>query len=427
MQMLLRTDRHLLRATARSTRYLLVSLSAPTAPPREGRLPVHAAIVLDRSGSMSGESKFDLAREAVEQALRMLRPTDRFTLVVYDSIVDVLMPSVFATDDTKRTALGRLGEIQPRGSTNLHAGWTTAAAQMLPHALPNNANECVNRMLLLTDGLANEGTTDSATLIQVAAQLRADGVATSTFGVGEDFDEQLLRDIALEGDGQSYYIETPDQISDLLTSELGEALEVVRPSAVMQVTLPPGAVGEPLNRHRFTRVLGDNELHIQLGDLTSGQELSVVVRLTFPEDREGAVTRARVGISSASALSHEIDGALSWTYADHDANDAQPRDVGVDREVAALYAGRARADATQANRRGDFHAARRALESTAGRIRGYANGDPILESLWRALMAEVEHYSLHRLSEKQHKVAYFAAEGQVRNRDGQGKARRGPR
>lgn len=427
MHLTVRTNRHLLRGTARSTRYLLVTLTAPTAPPRDGRLPVHIAIVLDRSGSMSGEAKFDLAREAVEQALRMLHPTDRFTLAVYDSIVDVLMPSVFATEDAKRTALGRLGEIQPRGSTNLHAGWTTAAAQMLPYAQPHNANECVNRMLLLTDGLANEGISDSAMLVSVAAQLRVEGIATSTFGVGEDFDEQLLRDIALEGGGQSYYIETPAQISELLTSELGEALEVVRPNAVMQVTLPPGAVGEPLNRYRFTRVLGDNELHIQLGDLTSGQELSIVVRLTFPEDREGAVTLARVGITSAAALSHEVEDALSWTYADHDANDAEPRDVMVDREVAALYAGRARADATQANRHGDFHAARRALESTAGRIRGYANGDPFLESLWRALMAEVEHYSLHQLSEKQHKVAYFAAEGQVRNRDGKGKARRGPR
>jgi Ca-activated chloride channel family protein len=423
MQMSLRTDRRLLRATARSTRYLLASLTAPTAPPRDGRMPVHVGIVLDRSGSMSGESKFDLAREAVEQALRMLQPTDRFTLVVYDSIVDVLMPSTYASDDARRIALARLSEIQPRGGTDLHAGWMTAASQVTQHI----ASECVNRMLLLTDGLANEGLTDSAILVEAAAQLRAQGVSTSTFGVGEDFDEQLLRDIALEGGGQSYYIETPAQISDLLTSELGEALEVVRPGAVMQVTLPPGAVGEPLNRHRFTRVLGDNELHIQLGDLTSGQELSIVVRLTFPEDREGVVARARVGITSASALSHEVEGELSWTYADHDANDAQPRDVLVDREVAALYAGRARADATQANRHGDFRAAKRVLESTARRIRAYANGDPVLESLWRALTAEVEHYSLQRLSEKQHKVAYFAAEGQVRNRDGQGKARRGPR
>ena len=131
MQMTLRTDRTLLRAAARSTRYLHIALTAPPAPPRDGRLPVHIGLVLDRSGSMGGESKFDLAREAVEQSLRMLRPQDRFTLVVYDTEVDVIMPSTFATPDSTRVALGRLGEVHPRGSTDLHAGWTSAASHHL--------------------------------------------------------------------------------------------------------------------------------------------------------------------------------------------------------------------------------------------------------------------------------------------------------
>ena len=423
MQMTLRTDRTLLRAAARSTRYLHIALTAPPAPPRDGRLPVHIGLVLDRSGSMGGESKFDLAREAVEQSLRMLRPQDRFTLVVYDTEVDVIMPSTFATPDSTRVALGRLGEVHPRGSTDLHAGWTSAASQVMTHL----TSECVHRVLLLTDGLANAGITESSALVAKAAQLRGEGLATSTFGVGEDFDEQLLRDIALEGGGQSYFIESPAQISDLLTSELGEALEVVRRGVVLQVTLPPGAECALLNRYRHTLVHGDNELHVPLGDLTSGQELSLVVRLTFPEDREGARTHARVGITSANALSHEVEGELTWTYANHAANDAQPRDLVVDREVATLYAGRARADATQANRHGDFSAARLVLESTARRIREYARGDTVLESLWRDLMTEVQHYSRRRLSEKDHKMAFFAAEAQVRNRDGQGKAKRAPR
>jgi len=438
MQMTLRTDRTLLRAAARSTRYLHIALTAPPAPPRDGRLPVHIGLVLDRSGSMGGESKFDLAREAVEQSLRMLRPEDRFTLVVYDTEVDVLMTSTLATAEATRVALGRLGEVQPRGGTDLHAGWTRAALQMLEplsnqsaqrdSALRESAlRDSVTRVLLLTDGLANAGVTEPTELVKMAGELRRRGIATSTFGVGEDFDEQLLRDIAQEGGGQSYFVETPAQIGDLLTSELGEALEVVRRGVVLQVTLPPGAECTLLNRYRHTLVQGDNELHVQLGDLTSGQELSLVVRLTFPEDREGASTRARVGITSANALSHEVECELTWTYADHDANDAQPRDILVDREVATIYAGRARAEATQANRRGDFSAARLVLESTARRIREYARGDTVLESLWRDLMTEVQHYSRRRLSEKDHKMAFFAAEAQVRNRDGQGKAKRAPR
>ncbi|MBL0170537.1 MAG: VWA domain-containing protein [Gemmatimonadaceae bacterium] len=420
MQMTLRSDRSLLRATARSTRYLAVSLTAPLAAPRDGRLPIHVGIVLDRSGSMDGEQKFTLATQAVEQALRMLRPQDRFTLVVYDTAVDVIMPSTMATAGAKRTALQRLTDVHPRGGTDLFAGWMTAASQMTPYF----TNECVNRMLLLTDGLANAGITEPSALKTAAGDLRARGIATTTFGVGEDFDERLLRDMAHEGGGKSYFIRTPAQIADLLTSELGEALEVVRRGAVLQLALPPGARGELLNTYRTTHAAGDNELRIELGDLTSGEELSLVVRLTFPEDREGAVTSARAVLADGDRVLPECEQSFAWTYGNHEANDAQPRDVVVDREVAALYAGRARAEATEANRQGDLPGARRVLEATARRIREYARGDAVLEALWRELFDEAERFSRRKLSAMEQKSAFFLAEAQLHNRDFEGKARR---
>src|SRR5688572_12412610 len=234
MRLSLRTDRRLLRAEARSTRYLLASITAPTAPARASRIPVNVGFVLDRSGSMDGERKFGLAREAVEQALRLLRPEDRFTLVVYDQEVDVLVPSTPATPETKQLARSRLNAVGPRGSTDLHAGWSAAAAQ-IGTGLRDDA---VTRVLLLTDGLANHGITDPAALLKTADELRRLGIATTTFGVGADFDERLLRDMAHEGGGNFYFIESPAQIADLLSSELGEALEVVARDAVVHFTLP---------------------------------------------------------------------------------------------------------------------------------------------------------------------------------------------
>ena len=217
------TDRALIRAQASSARYLLVTVNAPEAPARAERLPVNIALVLDRSGSMDGERKFSLARQAVEQALRMLRPEDRFTLVTYDDRVDVLAPSTRATPEAKRRALEALRGVDPRGSTDLCAGWLRGCEQVAEEL----EHEGVARALLLTDGLANHGVTDRDTLARHAGELRARGIATSTFGVGEDFDERLLRDMAHEGGGNFYFIETPAQIPDLLTSEIGEALEVV--------------------------------------------------------------------------------------------------------------------------------------------------------------------------------------------------------
>lgn len=423
MQLSLRIDRTLLRATARSVRHLLISLSASTAEPRAGRLPVNVALVLDRSGSMAGERKFALARDAVEQSLRMLRPEDRFTLVIYDQEVDTIVPATFASAEAKRLAMQRLHDVAPRGSTNLHAGWMAGAMELAERL----RTDAITRVLLITDGLANAGIADPARLAMQAAELRGRGIATSTFGVGEDFDERLLRDIAHEGGGNFYFIESPLQIPDLLTSELGEVLEVVVRDAALQIALPPCAEAELLNRFRSTHAQGDNELRVALGDLTSGQELSVVVRIRFPEARDVEQATVRVGIASRDRLEQLAECEMTWTYAGHAENDRQPRDRVVDREAASLYAARARAEATEANRNGDFRRARRVLESTAKRIRSYALGDPELERLWRQLLSEIETFAEAPMSAMSLKQAMFVSESAARGRAPDGKARRSRR
>ena len=371
---------------------------------------------------MAGERKFALARDAVEQALRMLHPEDQFTLVVYDNEVDVLLPVGAATAEAKSLALSRLRDVDPRASTDLHAGWTKGASQIAARLTA----ESVNRVLLLTDGLANHGVTDHSALVATAVELRRQGVATSTFGVGADFDERLLRDLAHEGGGNFYFVEAPAQIPDLLTSELGEALEIVVRGAEMHLALPAGADAMLLNRFRNERVAG-NVLRVELGDLASGQELSVVVKIRFATGQPDDAASATVRVMDRSGMAFGDVAALEWRYATHDANDSQLRDVVVDREVASLYAARARAEATEANRRGDLERARRVLERTADRIRGYAHGDPALEALWRELRNDVERYAQKAMSPMQLKSAFFVGEWVGKGRASDGKARRSPR
>jgi hypothetical protein len=390
------------------------------------RLPVNVALVLDRSGSMAGERKFPLARQAVEQALRMLRPEDRFSLVVFDSTVDVVMRSTQATPEAKRRTLDALAHIEPRGGTDLFSGWMRACEQVAEHL----SDDGISRALLLTDGQANEGETDRDVLARHAGELRRRGIATSTFGVGDDFDERLLRDIAHEGGGHFYFIEQPAQIPDLLTSELGEALEVTMRRAVLSVELPRGAHAEPLNRFRFTQVgasQGDRELRVELGDLASGQEVIAVVRVQFARGEVGDRSAVRVSFGTDDALSPLSSAEVAWTYASHLDNDRQPRDVAVDREVATLYAARARAEATEANREGDFRRARRALEGTAKRIREYAGNDGELLAMATRLGEEdVAVFASTHMAARDLKVAMYAAEVSSKGRTYDGKARRRP-
>lgn len=416
----LRADRSLVRARARSVRYVLCSIAAQKAPPRTDRIPVNVALVLDRSGSMSGEDKFDLARQAVEQALGMLHPEDRFSLVVYDNEVDVLAHSRAATPAARREAIQALRDVGPRGSTNLSGAWLQGCEQVAEHL----SDQAISRVLLLTDGLANQGITDRGELAHHASELRQRGVATSTFGVGNDFDERLLRDMAHEGGGNFYFISSPAQITDLLTSELGEALEVVMRRAALHVMLPDGMEGRPLNRYRHTVAGGDRELRVELGDLVSGQELEVVLELSFPRGEPGETTSVRVVLNHDEAEVTTAEGLVQWTYANHRENDVQPRDVRVDREVARLYGALARAQATEANRRGDFELARNILDRTVRRIRSYAGNDTeLLETIasLNDIRPDFVDAPMHVSLLKSH---FYVAEMAVKSRSPEGRARR---
>ena len=420
MTLSIRTDRQLIRAEARSNRYVLASFTAPAAPRRENRMPVNVAFVLDRSGSMSGENKFNLARDAVQQSLRMLRPEDRFSLVVYDDRIDVLARSTNATSGAIRDALDALSRIDARGTTDLCGGWMRGCEQVAEFV----DNERVSRVLLLTDGLANRGITDHTEIVRHAAELRQRGVSTTTFGVGENFDERLLRDMAHEGGGNFYFLENARQIPDLITSELGEALEVVMPRAVIEMEIPRGSDAEVLNQFRSST--GDNMLRVELGDVVSSQEVEVIVRFNLARGEIGGSVSTRAYLLSGDATPVRSD-EISWTYASHTENDRQPRDREVDRRVAELYAARARADATEANRHRDFAAARRAIEATVARIRQYAGNDPALNSIWMDLARERPRYDEAVMSAMEMKRAYYQADMGMKGRVADGKARRSPR
>ena len=427
MQINATTDRTLIRAGAESVRYVKVSFVAPPSPRRTERWPVNVAIVLDRSGSMSGR-KFELAREAAMQAIRLLQPADRFALIVYDNEIDVLAGSTAATPEAKRRAFERLAGVAARGSTDLGGGWLTGAEQ-IRRSLQGAA---IGRCLLLTDGLANQGITDRGELIRMAGSLRAQGVSTSTFGVGEDFDERLLRGMAEASAGNFYFVERPEQIPDLLASELGETLEIVARDAVLEVTLGPGMTAEPLNRFRTDREA--NRLRVHLGHLISNQELEVVIRLGFPRMAAGAPEgqggvagmAARFTVSDPAGAVAAIPAEVRWAWADHEANDAQPRNRDVDVAVATLYAGRARDTALDRNRDGDGDGARRVLRATARRIRSYAGDDARLLAIAEQLEAEAEEYAARSFSPMELKQAVFANYRVDKSRSESGRARRSP-
>ena len=413
-----RQDRQYIRATSHSQRFVLGRIVAPRATGERRRPPVNLAIVVDRSGSMSG-AKLDIAKRAVEEAIARLEPGDRFSVVVYDDVVDVVIESTLASAESRRGAVDRLRQIDARGSTNLADGWLRGCEQVASHLSERGVNRC----LLLTDGLANVGITDPGELAAHAAALRARGVSTTTFGVGNDFDERLLQDLADAGGGHFYYIADAPQIRDAITSEVGETLEIVARDVALEVTARDEIRVEPLSPHTVTGRGGRTV--VAIGDLGSEQVVEVVLRLTFPYGDLGREAGAivtltdRDGVFGPGTAIESEPARLSWTYADHHANDTQARDPEVDRAVARQFAARARQEAVTRNRAGDFIHARSALSSVAERIRSYAGRDPELRELVRTLEAEQGMFSAP-MAEASRKSHHFASANLARSRDAAG-------
>lgn len=399
MGLTLSTDRALVRAGCHSVRYVTARYTAPAAPRRRERRPLDLAIVLDRSGSMAGQ-KLKLARQAARRAVETLGPKDFVALVTYDSRVTRLVPGALLDADHRRRLLDAIDGITPGGSTNLSGGWLTGCEEVGRSA----REEAVARVLLLSDGRANAGITDRDELAHHAGELRARGVVTSCFGIGEDFDEVLMEGVARAGGGNFYYLEQPEQIPDYLLTELGDALEVVARGAALELDAEVGMEVESLDG----RVTGRQGMRfrILIGDLVEGQEVELALRVTFPRrgEGDGAILTAR--LVDRDGVLDEAPASLTWDYASHEANGAQERNVAVDLVVARRYAAHARRRALEHNRAGDLDAAQRELRATAGRIREYAGRNADLLRVASELEREAERHR-ERFSAHMMKSAHY--------------------
>ncbi|WPL15708.1 marine proteobacterial sortase target protein [Thiorhodovibrio winogradskyi] len=410
----LATDRSLIRASGHSRRFLHVFLEAPRADGAQNRPPLDLALVLDRSGSMGGH-KWPRACDAASQAARRLSGEDRLALVVYDDRIDRLLDLTPAGGRLATQVEQVLSGVDPRGTTNLSGGWLTGCGLVGE----TTDDQRLHRCFLLTDGLANQGLTNPAELAEHAAALYARGVITSTFGVGDDYDEALLGTLADAGGGHLYDIERAEQIEVVLARELGDALDVVWRDAWLILKANGGVRIEPLGVFRGQAT--NDGFRVRLGDLVSEQVQDVLLAVTFPDGTEQTECQVEVAL--------EVDGQTlatgkqTWTWANHQDNNRQPRERSVDRLVAAYYANLARREAAVENRRGEVDQARHRVRAVARRINSYAGEDVELQELAATLDREAEEYH-HRFSSRDAKTRYFSSASQMKGRAATGERRR---
>jgi Ca-activated chloride channel family protein len=179
---------------------------------REGtRAPINVAIVLDRSGSMQGE-KIQRAREAAIGALDLLGADDIVSIIAYDSDVNVLVPATKLTDKEHVAAIIRA--IQPGGNTALFGGVSKGAAEVRKFI----DDKRVNRVILLSDGLANVGPSSPGELGDLGASMKKENISVSTLGLGLGYNEDLMVQLAGKSGGNHQFIENASELADIFVA-----------------------------------------------------------------------------------------------------------------------------------------------------------------------------------------------------------------
>ena len=291
-------------------RHLLITLGTPEqvpsrecAPTQAGRKPLNFTTVLDISGSMNG-AKLTQAKEAVKQALLYLHDGDTFSLVTFSDSVRCVFEPVQIDNETRKTIKNALSEIASGGMTALCGGLELGLEKAIIF------RQDTNLVLLLSDGQANVGITDLEQIGVRAFQARQSNIVVSTLGVGSDYNEALMVEIANRGGGRFYHIVEANQISAFVTGELGEIANLAARETILKLSLPPSSVVMPLSSI-YPAHFVDDKVVISIGDIPVDTELEIPLRLTLPAQPSGSKLSIEGEITHKSPAGNELTAHLN--------------------------------------------------------------------------------------------------------------------
>lgn len=367
--------------------YVLVRAYAEGTPNRDkARLPLNLSVVLDRSGSMAGD-KLSYVKQAAQFLVQHLTSADRLSVVSYNQDVTTNVPSQKV--EKKDRILQAIAKLVSGGTTNLSGGWL----QGCQHVASEQGERQINRVLLLTDGLANQGVTDPERIIEMVRQKRDEGILTTTMGVGMDFNEDLLTRMAAEGGGAFYFIDNPDRTPAIFGEELNDLLTVVAQNLRVRFTPTPQVQSyQQLNTYSTEDELSARVF--RLGDLYSEDQKDLLLEMMIvPQIKQEDISLGKLQVSydavdGEQVAHHVTEYELKITVVDVELYQDEPT-AEVVRQALLLETARAREKAIKEADRGNFMAAKAILAAIADKIQNSPYFDePDLQSEHNMLREE---------------------------------------
>lgn len=412
MQGNIRLEHNLISVDHDQRLHVMLELAAP-AVVGQVRQPMALALVVDRSGSMHGE-KLEAAATCAAWLAERLSPEDRLALVSFDDQIAIHVPAVPVASGGVARAVRSL---RPGGSTNLSGGFLAGLQLLEPLR-----DVATRRILLLTDGHANVGIVDPASLVHVAGSAAGRGITTTTIGFGDGFDEDLLTAMADAGRGAAHYAASPDDAAGVFADEADDLAALVAQNVAVSIrTAHPNVTGAALLGDWPVHATG-KALRVDLGDAYAGRTRRLVLALDVTGLQDlGPCQVAELVVEYTSIGDEVAQHTLHMPVTVHVASAAEAAAAGIDievrEEVAILAAARAQQKAIDAAGRGDVVGAKMALRDAAIGLRGVSSGSPRARDLL-ARADEVEALAdLDKWAAKELKSLKFQSHRAGRGRD----------
>ena len=263
------------------------------------RTPLNLAIVLDRSGSMSG-SKLEQAKQAAALLVDELDQDDVLSIVLYESEIQVVR-SAARVGDQHREIKRLIERIETGGSTALYGGVEEGSRQLREFL----SKERINRVMLLSDGIANVGPSDNREIAALGTRIAREGMSVTTIGLGSDYNETLMTALAEASDANYYYVADVEKLPQVFEKELGELKSIVAREVVIEIRCPEGI--RPLRFLGRPGELKSGTETITFSTLSSGQARELYLECLVSEAALGRVNEiAQVSMRYADPLTSVV-------------------------------------------------------------------------------------------------------------------------
>ncbi|MFA5857771.1 MAG: VWA domain-containing protein [Elusimicrobiota bacterium] len=262
-----------------NTVYARVGLYTGTKKPAVKRVPLNIALVIDRSGSMEAEKKLEYVKKAALTAINNLASDDIVSIIAYDTNVNVLYPASKIGDKNKVIKL--IKSLSSGDSTNLSGGLEEGLRQVLS----KNSKDRLNRVILLSDGIANVGKTTINELKDIAKKCAGEQVSLTAMGVGTSYDEKVMLALAEVGNGNYYFIDNPEKSAEIFAREFNGLLNAVAKN--IKLCISPGTGCEVDKIVGYETRKDGKDVYITISNMVELETRSIVIRFgRLPEFRD---------------------------------------------------------------------------------------------------------------------------------------------